>query len=208
MRAAAARREAARPGRSTWRMAVSMPRPSTSTFSSPGRRGRPCPTGSRCARAWRRSRSAPARTSGPSEITKPPTCCDRCRGKPEQLARQLEQPRAAPGCVRIDARLAQPRRLDAMRRASRCMRRASCSLRGSGSRPSALPTSRTALRALVGDHGGGQRRALAAVLAVDVLDHLLAPLVLEVDVDVRRLVALARDEALEQHRHAAPGRPR
>jgi hypothetical protein len=30
------------------------------------------------------------------------------------------------------------------------------------------------------------------------LDHLLAPLVLEVDVDVRRLIALGRDEALEQ----------
>jgi hypothetical protein len=51
----------------------------------------------------------------------------------------------------------------------------------------------------VADHRRGQRRALAAVAPVDVLDHLLAPLVLEVDVDVRRLVALARDEALEQH---------
>ena len=38
---------------------------------------------------------------------------------------------------------------------------------------------------------GGQRGAVAAVLLVDVLDHLLAPLVLEVDVDVGRLVALA-----------------
>ncbi len=33
--------------------------------------------------------------------------------------------------------------------------------------------------------------------------HLLAPLVLEVDVDVGRLVALARDEALEQQRRSA-----
>ena len=32
--------------------------------------------------------------------------------------------------------------------------------------------------------------------------HLLAPLMLEVDVDVRRLVALLGDEALEQHAHA------
>jgi hypothetical protein len=46
---------------------------------------------------------------------------------------------------------------------------------------------------------GRQRRALAAVLAVDVLDHLLAPLVLEVHVDVGRLVALPGHEALEQH---------
>src|SRR5437660_6486 len=55
----------------------------------------------------------------------------------------------------------------------------------------------------VHDDGRGERRALAAVLAVDVLQHLLAPLVLEIDVDVGRLAALARDEALEQQRRAA-----
>ncbi len=38
--------------------------------------------------------------------------------------------------------------------------------------------------------------------SVQVLDHLLAPLVLEVHVDVRRLVPFPRDEALEQHAHA------
>ena len=53
----------------------------------------------------------------------------------------------------------------------------------------------------VGDERRGERRAVAAVFRVDVLDHLLAPLVLEVDVDVGRLVALLRDEALEQHAH-------
>jgi hypothetical protein len=52
------------------------------------------------------------------------------------------------------------------------------------------------------DDGGGQRGAFAAVFGVDVLDDLFAPLVLEVDVDVGRLVALAGDEALEQHAHA------
>ncbi len=51
----------------------------------------------------------------------------------------------------------------------------------------------------VADHGGGERGALAAVLAVDVLDDLLAAVVLEVHVDVGRLVAFARDEALDQH---------
>src|SRR3546814_16178074 len=43
-----------------------------------------------------------------------------------------------------------------------------------------------------------QRRAVAAVGLVDPLDDLLASFVLEVDVDVRRLLALARDEPLEQ----------
>ena len=50
----------------------------------------------------------------------------------------------------------------------------------------------------VADDGGADRRPLAAVAVVDVLDHLLAALVLEVDVDVGRLVAAGRDEALEQ----------
>ena len=44
---------------------------------------------------------------------------------------------------------------------------------------------------------------MPAVLAVDVLDHLLAPLVLEVDVDVGRLLALDADEAAEQQAGAA-----
>ena len=52
--------------------------------------------------------------------------------------------------------------------------------------------------AAVGNHGRGDAGALAAIAAIDVLDHLLAPLVLEVDVDVRRLVAVGGDEALEQ----------
>ena len=52
--------------------------------------------------------------------------------------------------------------------------------------------------ASVGDHRGGQRGARAAFLAVDPLDHLLAPLVLEIDVDVGRLVAFVGQEALEQ----------
>ncbi len=50
----------------------------------------------------------------------------------------------------------------------------------------------------VADHGGGERGAFAAVLVVEVLNDLLAPLVFKVDVDVGWLVALARDEALEQ----------
>ncbi len=54
-----------------------------------------------------------------------------------------------------------------------------------------------ALRA-IGDDRGGEAGAMAAVFPVDVLDDLFAPLMLEIDVDVRRLVALGRDEALEQ----------
>ena len=56
----------------------------------------------------------------------------------------------------------------------------------------------------VADHLGGHRRARAAVGVVEVLDHLLAAVVLEVDVDVGGLTALAADEALEEDLH--PGR--
>jgi hypothetical protein len=52
--------------------------------------------------------------------------------------------------------------------------------------------------AAIGDDGGRQPGALAAVALVDVLNDLFAPLVLEIDVDVGRLLALLRDEALEQ----------
>ena len=39
---------------------------------------------------------------------------------------------------------------------------------------------------------------MPAEAAVDILDHLLAPLMLEIDVDIGRLVARVRDEALEK----------
>ena len=44
----------------------------------------------------------------------------------------------------------------------------------------------------------GQRRMLVTVGLVDPLDHFLAPLMLEIDVDVGRLVATLGEEALEQ----------
>ena len=54
-----------------------------------------------------------------------------------------------------------------------------------------------AARAIV-DDGGDDRGAVAAVAAVDILHHLLAPRMLEIDVDVGRLQPLLGDEALEQ----------
>ena len=69
------------------------------------------------------------------------------------------------------------------------------------------------------DHGGDDRGTMAAVAAIDILHHLLAAAVLEIDVDVRRLQPLLGDETLEQdidlrrvHRgdaeHVADGRVR
>src|SRR5262249_14134855 len=52
-------------------------------------------------------------------------------------------------------------------------------------------------RAVV-DHGRADGGMLAAVTSVEILDDLLPPLVLEIDVDVRWLSALGGDESLEQ----------
>ena len=50
----------------------------------------------------------------------------------------------------------------------------------------------------VAHHRRGQSGPLPSVLAVDVLDHLLAAVVLEVHVDIGHFVTLGGDEALEQ----------
>ncbi len=53
----------------------------------------------------------------------------------------------------------------------------------------------------VADHLGGHRRPGAAIGFVDVLDHLLAAVVFEVDVDVGSFPAFAAHEPLEEHIH-------
>src|SRR5262249_9794820 len=52
--------------------------------------------------------------------------------------------------------------------------------------------------AAIADHLGDHGCAVAAVSIVDFLNHLFAALVLEVDVDVRRLAPLRREKALEE----------
>src|SRR5487761_279129 len=46
--------------------------------------------------------------------------------------------------------------------------------------------------------GCANRRAMAAVAGVDVLDHFFAPFVLEIDVDIGRLAAVLGNKAGEQ----------
>jgi hypothetical protein len=50
----------------------------------------------------------------------------------------------------------------------------------------------------IADDGRRQSGTIAAIFRVDVLDHLLATLVLEIDVDIGRLATLGRNETLEQ----------
>jgi len=60
-----------------------------------------------------------------------------------------------------------------------------------------LATSRTADRAPVGDDRADHGGVIGAVLGVEVLDHLLAAVDVEIDVDVRQRARLV-DEALEE----------
>jgi len=55
----------------------------------------------------------------------------------------------------------------------------------------------------VGDHGRRHAGPVAAVFLVDVLDHLLAPAVFEINVDIGRFAALGTDEPFEQEVDAA-----
>src|SRR5690606_22330838 len=56
--------------------------------------------------------------------------------------------------------------------------------------------------AAVADDVRDHRGVAPPVASVDVLDHLLAALVLDVEIDVRRLRALAAEETLEEQVHA------
>src|ERR1044072_2034925 len=69
---------------------------------------------------------------------------------------------------------------------------------GGSSRRSGWQCGAEAGAAARGAPRAGDAGAVAAVFAVDVLDDLFAPLVFEIDVDVGRLVALARDESLHE----------
>ena len=50
----------------------------------------------------------------------------------------------------------------------------------------------------IGDDARRQARPRAAVSIIDILHDFFAPLMLEIDVDIGRLIAIRRDEALEQ----------
>lgn len=54
----------------------------------------------------------------------------------------------------------------------------------------------------VGDECGDHSGAVASVFLVDVLDDFFAPFVLKIDVDVGRLTALSRNEALKKQVHS------
>ena len=133
-------------------------------------------------------------------MTKPPGCCERWRGKPISCCVSSAQSRHDRR-LGVEAVLAQPLGVDAAAvEPLLALRRPLDALQVDAERAAGVAQRRARP---VADDDGGERGAVPAVLAVDVLDHLLAALVLEVDVDVGRLVALDADEAAEQQRGAA-----
>jgi len=137
------------------------------------------------------------RSSASRAMTKPPTCCDRCAERHQSLASAISRTIVGLSGSKPASRMRSGRPRG---RPTRRTRRRAVELREVEPQRTADVTHR-ALRP-IGDQRRRQRGAVAAVFRVDVLDDLLAPLVLEIDVDVGRLVALLRDEALEQHVHA------
>ena len=137
-------------------------------------------------------------SSGPRVMTKPPTCWERWRGKPMSSAAssRVWRSRGASGsrpssCTRV---VSSPRLLQPQTAPAKCGD-------GIGGKPHGLADLAQRRAAAIADHRGGEPGALAAVFPVDILDHLLAPLMLEIDVDIRRLLARGADEALEQEIH-------
>ena len=140
------------------------------------------------------------RDSGPLVSTKPPVCWDRCRGKPSSCSvrcnscshLQVARPKARPPSSR-SALTSRP--------SHHWWLLASAST-SSSEKPSALPTSRIADFGPVADHHAGHRRAVAAVLAVDVLDTSSRRSCSKSTSMSGGSLRSLRDEALEEHVHA------
>ncbi len=136
-------------------------------------------------------------SSRPSVMMKPPTCWLRWRGKPMiSWIRSIVS--LQPPVVGVEPDLAHPlvfepagREEPPELRGERADRVARQAHRGADLADGAL--------AAIMDDRRAKARAVAAIGLVDVLDHLLAALMFEIDVDVGRLVARLGHEALEDH---------
>ena len=133
--------------------------------------------------------------SAPLVMTKPPGCCDRWRGKPTSSRASARAVRNLPSPGSRPSSRTWPDVDPARRGAPDMAGQRAADVLGE---PERLGHLADRAAPAIGDDRRRQPGAVAAVLVVDVLDHLLAPLMLEIDVDVGRLLALGADEALEQ----------
>src|SRR5205085_11798383 len=115
--------------------------------------------------------------------------------KADQLAREIER-QAQIAVARVEPGFAHPRVGDALvgPAPDNAGERGDDILRQS----KRLPDLADRAAGAIADDGRGDAGAVAAVFVVDVLDDLLAPLMLEIDIDVGRLAARGADKALEK----------
>ncbi len=115
--------------------------------------------------------------------------------RPHQFAGEIERKTQAP-VAEIEIQFLGVLRLDAFLRPAPDLRRQHLDeVLGQAERLADI-----AQRALgaIADDGRAERCMIPAIGVIDPLHHDLAPLMLEIDVDVGRLAPLLRDEALEQ----------
>ena len=167
--------------------ADSMPRASTSTLSKPAA-SRSSLSHSMTVRSGMEAFSTGTMRHSKSRVsTNPPVCCDKCR-KPDQLARERDE-LAHGQAVRRQAEFFEPLHAHGLP-SNHCWPLAMAStVSRSAQRFAHIADGRAGP---VADDGSGEGCAVAPVFGVQVLDDLFAALVLEVDVDVRRLIALWR----------------
>src|SRR6266403_1056672 len=161
-------------------MQVNMPSARTSIFKMPSRSRSSLSHSMKVRSAIAAFSIGTSSDNGPRVITKPPTCCDRWRGKPiSSLARSSAR-----------------RRLRS--RGSSPASRTRASAIPSFGQPHDLADLADRAAGAVANDGRGDAGAVAAVFVIDVLDHLFAPLMLEIDIYVGGLVARGAYEPLEQ----------
>ena len=172
-----------------------MPSPSTSTFM---KRSASMSSLSH-SMTWRssmRAGSIGTRSSSRSSVsTKPPGCCDRWRGKPISVRARSSVRRSRRSCMLKFSSAARSSSTPSSPQCEICV--ASAPVTSSVS-PIALPDVADRASAAIADHRGADRGAMPAIGVEYPLDDLLAPFMLEIDVDVGRFLALGTDETFEQ----------
>ena len=182
-RGRSSRRAGARSGRRTPRPPRASRARAGRSSGSPRRRTSPCPTGRAGGPPSRPARSGRARTSGRVEMTMPPGCWERWRGRPA-ISPQSSANARQRGERRLRSASGQERHL--LRDAARvpAVREAREPLELGRREPERLADVADRAARAVGGEARDERRVLAPVLLADRDDQLLPDVAREVEVDV------------------------
>ena len=175
-------------------MQLSMPSASTSTFISPSVSMSSLSHSMKVRSSMAALPIGTVSSSRPRVSTKPPTCWERWRGKPSSSCKHDGLPDRRVGGI-------EPGFPDMLVRQAVVV----AAPYGFGERsgyvgrqPHHLADFADRPAGAVVNDGRADSRPVPAIALIDVLDHLLAPLVLEIDVDVGRLAAVLGNEPGEE----------